>query len=184
MGQAITPQPVMLFVGMLTGEVSLMDKVSGILQDSFGPLLHQSEDLPWNYTGYYSEELGQKVLRRFLFFSNLVDPGRIAQIKIATNEIEWEYSRPGKEKPLRHINLDPGYIDAPKVVLATTKDYAHRIYLGEGIYAEMTLSFVKGGFQPLDHTYPDYRSEETIALFNRMREELLRGAVGNERGRG
>jgi hypothetical protein len=180
MGLPKEPKPVMLFVGMLSGQRNLLDELGRILQGEFGPVAYETVDQPWNYTDYYVEELGTKVLRRFLFFRRLIQPDDIAGIKIETNSLESRYTRPGENGPLRRINLDPGYLDLSKVILATTKDYSHRIYLSRGIYAEITLSYhVRKGFRPLAHTYPDYRSNETLAVFQRAREELvaLRGIV-------
>jgi len=162
----------MLVVGMLSGKISLMNEVCGALRDEFGPLFHEYGDIPWNYTDYYRKELGDRVFRRFCFFRRLIPPDRIAEIKRFTNRLEEDHARVGKEGPLRRINLDPGYIDSSKVVLATTKDYSHRIYLGRGIFAETTLICIGGRFRPLPHTYPDYRLTEVLGAFNRMRKEL------------
>jgi hypothetical protein len=172
MGDPAKPRPVTLFVRMLSGEISLLDALQARLRERFGPLLHRSEDLPWNYTDYYAEELGQAIVRRFLFFRNRIQPDEIAGIKRATNEIERDYVRAKGERMLRRINLDPGYLDAARVVLATTKDYSHRIYLGGGICAEVTLIYVQGSYRPQAHAYPDYRTPETLALFNRVRSEI------------
>ncbi|MEK6777501.1 MAG: DUF4416 family protein [bacterium] len=170
MGKIGRPGKVGLFIGMLSGDLSLMDETGKVLENAFGPVLYRSGDLDWRYTDYYTEELGGNIFRRFLFFENLILPDRIAGIKVETNRIEERYMRRVKGKPLRRINLDPGYIDTSKIVLATTKDFSHRIYLAHGIYAEVTLTFVRGDFRPFDHTYPDYRSVETLEIFHRMRD--------------
>lgn len=173
MGKIGRPQPVMLFVGMLSGEIRLLDQVGETLEQAFGPVADQSPDTAWNFTDYYRQELGERIFRRFLFFQDLISPDRLAKIKVRTNGIEENHARSGQEGLLRRINLDPGYLDASKVVLASTKDYSHRIYLGRGIYAETTLTFSRGGFVSLDHTYPDYRSEEVMEIFHRMRNVLM-----------
>ncbi len=172
MSDPTTPRPVTLFVRMLSGEISLLDALQARLQERFGPLLHRSEDLPWNYTDYYAEELGQAIVRRFLFFRNRIQPDEIAAIKRATNEMERSYVRTQGARMLRRINLDPGYLDTARVVLATTKDYSHRIYLGAGIFAEVTLIYVRGSYRPQTHAYPDYRAPETLALFKQVRSEI------------
>ncbi|OIP65835.1 MAG: hypothetical protein AUK29_01955 [Nitrospirae bacterium CG2_30_53_67] len=173
MGKIRKPHPVMLFIGMLSSDVVLMDEAVMLLQTAFGPILHQTSDLSWRHTDYYVEELGENIFRRFLFFQDLILPDRIAGIKVETNRIEERYMRRVEGKPLRRINLDPGYLDASRIVLATTKDFSHRIYLAHGIYAEVTLCFVRGSFRPFDHTYPDYRSGETLEIFHRMRERFV-----------
>jgi len=172
MGVPGTPQPVMLFVGMLSGEVALLEELDRGLQENFGPVLYRSDDLPWNYTAYYRKELGDRIFRRFLFFRDLIPPDRIAGIKLDTNKMEQRYLREEKGELFRRINLDPGYLDLPKVVLVSTKDYSHRLYLSSGIYGELTLTNVGGGFQPLPYTYPDYRAAETVRIFNTLRGEL------------
>jgi hypothetical protein len=173
MGKITRPEPVMLFAGMLTGDLSLMNRMAETLVEHFGPLIGQTEDLPWRYTDYYAEELGREIFRRFLFFRNLIPPDRIAGIKVETNRIEERNARKVTGSLLRRINLDPGYLESSKVVLASTKNYSHRIYLGHGIYGEVTLKYVQGSFRSMDHTYPDYRTETSIETFNRMRNEFV-----------
>ncbi len=182
MADPATPHPVTLFMGMLSGEISLLDTLQARLQERFGPLLHRSEDFPWNYTDYYDEELGNAIVRRFLFFRNRIQPDEIAGIKRLTNEMEQSCVRTWGQRMLRRINLDPGYLDAARVVLATTKDYSHRIYLGGGIFAEVTLTYVRGSYRPQLHTYPDYRAPETLALFNRVRAEITGSGDGKAGG--
>jgi hypothetical protein len=172
MGKIGRTEPVMLFTGMLSGDSSLMNRMTERLIEHFGPLAEQTEDLHWRYTDYYAEELGRNVFRRFLFFKNLISPDRIAGIKVETNRMEERNARKGAGRSLRRINLDPGYMELSKVVLASTKNYSHRIYLSHGIYAEVTLKYVRGSFRSLDHTYPDYGAEKTIEIFNRMRKAL------------
>jgi len=172
MGVPKKPHPVMLFIGMLSGEVALLDELQRHLGEKFGPVFYRSEDLPWNYTAYYQKELGDRILRRFLFFRDLIPPDRIASIKLETNRLEQRYLIEKEGESLRRINLDPGYLDLPKVVLVSTKDFSHRIYLSSGIYGELTLTHIGGQFQPLPYTYPDYRAEETVRIFNTLRGGL------------
>ncbi len=183
MGDPATPPPVTLFVGMLSGEISLLDALQGRLKEKFGPLLHSSEDFPWHYTDYYAEELGEAIVRRFLFFRNRIQPDEIARIKRTTIALERGYVRARGARLLRRINLDPGYLDTARVVLATTKDYSHRIYLGDGIFAEVTLTYVRGSYRPQPHTYPDYRALETVALFNRIRAQIAGACDGKSAGK-
>jgi hypothetical protein len=175
MGTPKVPPPVMLFVATLIGEGTRPEHVEKALIDSFGPLEEKSHPSPWSHSTYYQKELGDRILRQFLFFQNRISQDQLAEIKQTTNILEEALARPGHPKPLRTVNLDPGYLTPAKVVLATTKDYSHRIYLRDGIFAEVTLQFSGGSFRPLPHTYPDYRSEETITLFNTVRRLLLKG---------
>lgn len=108
--------------------------------------------------------------RKFLSFESLISPQRLAEIKSLTNELEVRFQRQESE---RGINIDPGYVEAGKLVLATIKNQQHRIYLGKGIYGEVTLRFRKGRFEPWEWTYPDYRSAPYLKFFNRVREIYL-----------
>lgn len=134
----------------------------------FGEVLFESPELPWSYSDYYEEELGSPVTRTFFFFQNPVDPSTLADIKLGTNALEEELATDGK----RNINLDPGYLTPYNVVLASTKNYSHRIALAKGIFAEVTLLFRDGAYRPHLFTYADYASEAYRMLFERARKSL------------
>lgn len=174
MGVMRPPLPVKLFIGMLSPEPDLFDACAKILGAEFGPLDFESAILPWNKTAYYRDEMGPNILRKFLFFGPLLDPGRLPLIKKFVVDLEREYSVSADRQMRRMINLDPGYITEAKVVLATTKDFAHRIYIGENIYAEVTLRYStkERRFVPHEYTYPDYKSEDYLALFHKARQNL------------
>ncbi|MFQ5836184.1 MAG: DUF4416 family protein, partial [bacterium] len=113
--------------------------------------------------------MGSNLKRKFISFQALIDPAEIREIKLFTNQFEQDFLHPGTHD--RRINLDPGYLNLSKLVLASTKDYQHRIYLGRGIYAEVTLRYKKEkGFKPWEWTYPDYRTREYLEIFNHLRE--------------
>jgi hypothetical protein len=178
MGTSQTPRPVLLFAGLLSPEADLLEACARTLADTYGPLEFWSDIAPWEFTDYYRDEMGSGLLRQFLFFSGLIDPGALAEVKLRTNRIEEETARSTDAGSKRRINIDPGYVTEAKVVLATTKDFAHRIYIGSGIYAEVALQYRRGrGFLPLEHTYPDFRTESTRRLFERART-LLRTRLG------
>lgn len=179
MGQIRQPQPVKLFASLFAGRAELLDEVTMRLAEEFGPVDFRSGILPFDHTDFYAPEFGPALVRRFVTFEPLVDPGDLAAVKRRTNEIELLWTVHGR----RQVNIDPGYISAGKVVLATTKDHAHRLYLGEGIYAEVTLHYHKGTFEPWSWTYPDYASSDYIALFNNLRRRYmaqLRRAAGTD----
>jgi hypothetical protein len=120
--------------------------------------------------------MGWPLHRRFVSFERLIRPLNIVEIKLRTNRIENDHLQDGK----RQINIDPGYISLERLVLATGKNYSHRIYLSKGIYVDLSLIFHKGSFVPLQWTYKDYASPENIAFFNNVRERYkgqLRGIV-------
>ncbi|MFA5389738.1 MAG: DUF4416 family protein [Candidatus Omnitrophota bacterium] len=165
MGKAKKTRSVKLIVGMLTRNQKLFDRAEEFFIKKFGPLDYESPALPFNYTDYYKKEMGGPLKRKFISFKKNISPQDIAKIKIFSNSIEKKFSADKK----RRINIDPGYISDSKLVLATTKDYFHRIYLQNGIFAEVTLRWRRGGFEPFEWTYPDYRSAEYTGILNHIR---------------
>lgn len=164
MGEERPPSPVKLFIGVLYRDRKALEELREVLVNEFGEIDFESEEIPFRWTNYYEDELGSNLKRVFLSFTPLISPEYIIEIKRITNKIE------GKN---RKINLDPGYLEGGKLILATTKDQAHRIYLGKGIYAEVTLRFKEGEYVPFDYTYPDYRSEEYHKVFYEIRKKYL-----------
>jgi hypothetical protein len=169
MGQIREPKPVKLISSMFTADLELLEVARNKLSETFGPTDYESDLLPFDHTTYYAPEFGEGLMRKIVAFAELVDPGRLAEIKRLTNELETGWAREGK----RRINLDPGYVSLAKLVLATTKNRGHRIYLGQGIYAEITLRYRNKTFQPWAWTYPDYASPPYITIFNHIRELYL-----------
>jgi len=174
-GEAKKHPPVKLVVGMISGRKPLFDAAQRELMAQFGPLDYESALMPWELTDYYSRELGENLGRKFLGFERLIDPERLAEIKLFTNQLEGQFSEGGA----RRINLDPGYLDSTKLVLATTKNRDHRIYIGQGVFAEVTLHFRGKSFQASEWTYPDYATPEYIAIFNQIRA-LYRQQMSSE----
>lgn len=173
MGIPGAPKRVLLFVATLYRDKTFYYSARNCLNEKFGEILFESSSKPWNYSDYYTPEMGSPLYRRFIFFKELISEGEISSIKLLTNEIEKDLSTDNK----RNINLDPGYITLAKLVLATTKDYCHRIYIKDGIYAEVTLFFRNNSFVPHQFTYRDYSENHYLQLFNFARtiyRELLR----------
>jgi hypothetical protein len=169
MGQIKEPKPVKLISSLFTADLELFEAARDRLSEAFGPADYESDLLPFDHTSYYAAEFGEGLRRKIVAFAGLIDPGRLAEIKRLTNDLEMGWAKEGK----RRINLDPGYVSLAKLVLATTKNHGHRIYLGQGIYAEVTLGYRKKTFRPWEWTYPDYASPPYIAIFNRIRELYL-----------
>jgi hypothetical protein len=165
MGKIKVPLPVKLIASVFTARMELMEEAEVRLSQEFGRIDYESQLLPFDHTNYYAPEFGENLKRRFVSFEELVQPGRLAEIKLLTNALEVEWAVEGK----RLVNIDPGYVSHSKLVLATTKNHAHRIYLGQGIYAEVTLHFRSGTFRAWPWTYPDYASPPLIAIFNHIR---------------
>jgi hypothetical protein len=160
---------VKLIGSLFSSEEELIEKVVTQMEGCFGPVAWVSEKLVFNRTRYYEKEMGWPLYRRFISFSKLIWPDSIADIKLMTNAIENEYLVEKRRK----INIDPGYTSLERLVLATGKNYVHRIYLKKGIYADLTLVFHAGTFKPLAWTYPDYADEKVIGYFNRVRNCYL-----------
>lgn len=177
MGIARTHPPVKLIVGMISGDLELFLKVSLILTKKFGIIDFKSQILDFQHTDYYQNQMGINLKRQFVSFKKLINPEGVASIKIYTNNVEKKFSISGPQ-PKRRVNIDPGYVTNSKLILATTKDYNHRIYLNRGIFAEVTLSFYDKTFHPWDWTYPDYKTQQYMDIFNTIRGiyiEQIRG---------
>jgi hypothetical protein len=167
MGKIKIVNPVKIFCGLIYQEEKILKKAKIKLEEKWGKIDIEYGPLNFDFTDYYQEEMGKNLKRKFISFENLYLPENIYEWKIFTNNIEEEFSEFNKRK----INIDPGYIDSCKVILLSTKDYYHRIYIGNGIYAELTLYYSKGRYNFLNWTYPDYRTENYINFFVKMREK-------------
>jgi hypothetical protein len=175
MGTTKTPRPVKLIVSAFAPSDVLLHEARQRLGAVWGAVDCESDLLPFAHTDYYAAEFGPGLVRRIWSFQPLVDPGDLAAIKRHTNEMEQRWASDGR----RQVNLDPGYVSMAKLVLATTKNHGHRIYLRDGIYAEVTLCYRNGSYQPWPWTYPDYATETYRALFG----EIRRRYVAQLRGR-
>jgi hypothetical protein len=166
MGKPCFPDPVLLFVGTLYRDEEYLSRAKERLYGLFGESVFESPPLPWEYSDYYKGELGTPIQRTFIFFRNTINPDALCDIKLKTNEMEEDLSTGGK----RNINLDPGYLTPYHVVLASTKNYSHRVYLGKGIYAEVTLLYKNNRYRPHLFTYRDYASDEYVEIFAKARK--------------
>lgn len=173
MAEAVRPSSVKLIIGAITSSEGILIQARALLEKRFGVIDYQSPIMPFTWTKYYEQQMGPNLLRCFFSFKRLINPEDLAAIKLYTNRLEQRLS-PAKERYARKINLDPGYITAAKLVLATAKDYSHRIYLDKGIYAEVTLQFRDETFQPWPWTYPDYKSAAYLRAFSKIREIYLK----------
>ena len=167
------PEPVKLLVGMLSAFPDALAAAEAELYAEFGPVDLRTEILPHEFTDYYADEMGAPLSRVFVAYERLIDPGRLSEIKRATNAAERRLAASGRWLAARPVNLDPGYVAPAKLVLASCKDYTHRIYLAAGVYAEPTLAYTRGRWVCYDWTYPDYRTAEYQAFFDRVRGQLM-----------
>lgn len=169
MGSQQEPEKAILFFAFLYTFEEIFSNARELLNKSFGTHLIDTGPKQWPYYEYYAKEMGTNLIRRFLLFDRLIDPKEIVDIKLQTNSIETRVFTIDNK---RQINIDPGYITLAKIVLASTKNYSHRIYLRNGIYGEVTLFFKKGLYVGHEFTYPDYKEQDTAKFLIDSREIL------------
>ena len=164
------PHPVCLFCGLLAPDAAWLARGAAALSDVYGAIAARSAAFPFTFTDYYAAEMGAPLWRQFVTLVTPVDPGQLPEIKHRTIAIETDLADGGR----RRVNLDPGYLTPAKLVLASTKDFHHRIYLRAGIHAELTLAFDQHGCVFYPWTYADYRSPAatTFLLAERARLKL------------
>ncbi|MDO5553877.1 MAG: DUF4416 family protein [Planctomycetia bacterium] len=176
MGEIKKIPAVLLIIAAFSHSRALLAEAKERATAHFGPLYKESPEFSVDeFTHYYEKEMGLDLIKQLWCFENLVDPGELASIKVMTNS--WESDFPAESGAQRPVNLDPGYIDLGKLILASTKDHAHRIYLQQGIFAETTLMYRHKQWQSLAWTYPDYQSPGYLAFLTDCREYLHRKRV-------
>jgi hypothetical protein len=169
-GTIKSPPPVQFFTSIIFSDSGILSGVEAGLSALMGTVEERTAIVPFSQSDYYAPEMGPDLGRCFLLFHPLLDRERLAGIKCATNGIEESFSTDGR----RMVNIDPGYLALEHMVLATTKGFAHRVYLGQGIFADLTLIYKNGTYRALPWTYPDYGSNELVPLFNGWRERYKR----------
>jgi hypothetical protein len=173
MGQIASPDNALLLIAASSRHIDALSWARERSGKGFGPVAPASPAFDFTETDYYTDTMGPNLKKQFFAFDQPIDPGRLAAIKRQTNQWEEEYAALGRHVEPRPLNLDPGYITPAKLVLASTKDHAHRIYLDEGIYAEVTLSYRGGHWQAHEWTYPDYRRVDYQEFFTQCRRLFL-----------
>lgn len=163
------PDPAKLVIGFFTAWKELFEPAVRYLTDGFGPVELVSRWFDFDYTAYYTAEFGSPLFRRMLSFQRPVNQEELAGIKRITNNIEQNFSLDAK----RRINIDPGYMLRERFVLATGKNFAHRIYIGDGMYADLTLLYYDKSFQTLPWTYPDYAAETMQSFLRQVRNRYV-----------
>jgi hypothetical protein len=170
MGRIKLPYPIKLICGLLAADRIRLDRAKVVLSEWFGSIDRESELIPFDFTDYYQKEIGPSLIRQYISFKELIAPEGLAAIKLTTNRLEDDFREGGKRK----VNLDPGYLDLSKMVLATTKDATYRVYLKDGIYAQSTYFFQSGTYRPWEWTYADYRTRVALNFFNQARDAYKR----------
>ena len=159
------PLPVKFICTFIYSQENIYEKTKEIFEKKFSKIDFESHCIDFDFTDYYNQEMGNSLFRRFISFKKLYNPEEFIKIKLACVKLEKRFAINDK----RIINIDPGYLNEAKLVLTTTKDFAHRIYLGKGVFAEVTLTFCDGEFCDLSTTFPDYRTKEYKDIFLKIR---------------
>jgi hypothetical protein len=179
------PKPVKLIIGILAADEAALAAAVKAISKSFGVIDLTSDVWPFTQTNYYKDELGPNALRQFVSIEKLIDPGQLAQIKHDTNSLEQQLAKElGGVNPTRReascalqlprpVNLDPGFIEPSKLILASTKNFSHRIYIGNKMYAEVTLMYEKGGWRHFEFTFPDYKQSCYQDFLTKVRTRLM-----------
>ena len=162
------PRPVKLFCGLIARPEAL-DRARPLLIESFGEIDCESPVLRFDFTSYYADEMGDDLVRKWVAFETLRERAYLARAKHIAVWLEHRLASGAR----RAVNIDPGYVDAAQVVLATAKNYSHRIYIGLGYYAEVTLTYEHGAFKFLEWTYPDYRTHEGLSFLGAARSAYV-----------
>jgi hypothetical protein len=172
MGEINKPRSALLILAAFSRHEEALEWGRNVAEQKWGPVALRSNVFSFEKTLYYEKSMGSGLRKVFFAFENLLDLEALPQVKQVTNSLEEGYRDEHSWPEPRPLNLDPGYITEAKLVLATTKDRDHRIYLGEGIYAEVTLHYQSGEWRAREWTYPDYAHADYHAFFSRCREFL------------
>ncbi|MEJ2282878.1 MAG: DUF4416 family protein [Desulfobacterales bacterium] len=165
MSKPQAPKPAKLVIGLFMKEKVLFEPLVADLVSEYGALDLVSRWMPFDYTAYYEQEMGTPLFRRLRAFHSLIDQLALADIKLTTNRLEDQYAGNGR----RRVNIDPGYLLYERFVLASGKNFSHRIYIGQKIYADLTLIYQHGVFETLPWTYPDYADQPIIRFLEQVR---------------
>lgn len=179
MGAISQVRPVLTIVAAFSRHEAALEWGRERCRREWGEVALESESFAFTETDYYDASMGPNLTKRFFAFERLADPGELPKWKLACNAWENEYRDLKQHDEERPLNLDPGYLTEAKLVLASTKDHHHRLYLGGGVYGEATLCFQRGQWREREWTYPNYRRADYHAFFTRCRDYLrlrLRGA--------
>jgi hypothetical protein len=169
MSKPTAAEPVKLFFSVFAVTAKQVNETINELSALYGQPDFVSELMPFDYTDYYRPEMGGELVRSFLSMEKLIRPEVLPDIKLVTNELEGKSASSSK----RQVNIDPGYLAKAQLILATGKGFAHRPYLRDGIYADLTLVYQGKKFCALPWTYPDYADEKQLAMLIKIREKYL-----------
>lgn len=177
MAEIKRPQKVLVLTGLLYKKEFPVNKVLAIMTKELGDISLRSDIIPFKHTEYYKREMGKDLFRQWFIFDKLVVPDTLVELKHRSNKIEQSFL---SDSNGRQVNIDPGFITMSNLILASTKNYSHRIYIGKGIYAEVTLIYKNNNFTPLEWTYPDYQEPKAVDFFQKARG-ILKERLKNQK---
>jgi hypothetical protein len=184
MGHLRKPRPITPIVTLLSGRAEWLDATLPRLEEFLGPVDLRSDDFPFDGTKYYATTMGPNIKRRFYTFQELRDPSELADWKLKANDLEEalakEFRAADPSAPERPVNIDPGCLNGSKFILASTKDFAHRIYLRDGIFAEITLGYREDKWEHYYFTFPDFRTGLYNEFLTLARQKHLEKKSGRE----
>lgn len=172
MGTVTSHPPVMLIAAVFSRYDEALDWARSRIEAAWGPIALESPRFAFVETDYYEPTMGPGLKKTFFACRDFIDPARLPDLKLQANAWEEEYAGLGHHAESRPLNIDPGYLTLAKLVLASTKDHAHRLYLRDGIYAEVTLHYQDGRWQHRPWTFPDYRRDDYQAFFTACRQHF------------
>ena len=173
MGQVQKTQPVTFIVGILAIDEDALAQTNELIAQQLGPVDSQSDAWPFTSTKYYAKEMSETLLRQFVSLAQPTEPPDLVKLKLTCNAMELAHARERGRGQRRAINLDPGYITPAKLILASTKDFSHRLYLDQGIFGEVTLQYVHSSWRSFPWSFPDYAEPRYHGFFNQVRSRLL-----------
>ena len=172
MGEIHTPPPVLPIVTVFSRYPEALEWAKARIEREWGEVVLIGGPFPFELTHYYDETMGGGLQRVFFALKPLMEASMLVAMKHQSNEWEDEYARQFPKDEPRPVNIDPGYIDMSKLVLASSKDFTHRIYMADGIFAEITLFYRRGGWQTHDWTFPDFRATTYHPFLSQCRQLL------------
>ncbi|MFA6186694.1 MAG: DUF4416 family protein [Phycisphaerae bacterium] len=167
------PEPAKLIIGILACDENALTAAVDMIKVKFGDCDLESPVWPFHHTEYYADETGKEIVKKFVAIEKLIMPDELADIKLKANKMEEKLAVKLGGQFSRPVNLDPGYIEPSKLVLASTKNFSHRIYLGKKIWAEVTLVFSRGQWKGFEYSFPDHKEDRYHGFFSRVREKLV-----------
>ncbi|MBN1590299.1 MAG: DUF4416 family protein [Pirellulales bacterium] len=184
MGRPTAHPPALLLMAAFSRHDEALDWARRRAEETWGSVVRESSWFVFDDTDYYAPTMGPGLHKVFWLFDSTArepfDPAALVDVKRSTNDWEDEYAALSKHDDRRPLNLDPGYLTLGKLVLASTKDFAHRIYLGRGIYAEITLYYRHGRWESHPWTFADYRRADYQEFFTECREYLKKNGAANK----